>query len=150
MPEALSTGKTGYGSFLEIGDAARATATTWTELAQVSEIGGIERTQETTDKTHFRSPGGYREYAKHLRDGGEPSMTIHYDPTDPTYALLKAAYESDDAVAFRLHYSGFDDGHEFDALVISLSTSVPLDDLMTCSVTLRITGPVVDVDFSTP
>lgn len=127
----------GYGTTLfRIEDAVE------TEVARVMEISPPNRQGEPIDVTHLKSPDAYREFiGPALIDAGEVSLTLIYNPENPTQAQFDADFESREKVAFAIVLPN-DDAHrwDFNAFVTGIETPVPMEDKVTQSVTLKISG----------
>lgn len=130
-------GDFGFGTLLKFG----ATPTT---IARVTGISGPSYEMDTIDVTaHDSSTSYFREYIAGLRDAGEVTFDLNYDPDGTThkhasggvpYLLEQGTLEDFEIV--------FPDGTEvaFEALVISWEPDMPFDDKMTASATLKISG----------
>lgn len=110
-------------------------------IAEINSITGPNMTRDFIDVTSLDSTGGYREFIAGFRDGGEITLEMNFTPAG--FNDLKDDYESDvaqnytivlsDAAATTLGFSGF---------VTSLGVAVPIDDKVTCNVTIKISGQV--------
>jgi predicted secreted protein len=120
---------TGGGSFVKI--------------ANVSDLSGPEREREAIEVTAHDSPDQYREFVKGLKDGGEVSITLNYNPGDSGHKALDADFEEDGLRDYQVVLlPGDADEHtwEFSALITSLGDSFPVDDRMEREVTVKISG----------
>src|SRR5690349_5997020 len=61
--------------------------TVYETIANVTSISGPDRKRETIDVTAHDSPGQYMEFIGGLKDGGEVSLDINYDPAEDTHDL---------------------------------------------------------------
>lgn len=125
-----------YGSLLKLSG---------TTVAGVTNIGGPGLTLETIDVTNHSSASAWREFVGGLKDGGEVSLDIVFDPAETThknasggllYLLTTRASGS-----FSLTFS--DTGGtvwSFTAFVTSFEPGAPVADGLTAAVTLKITG----------
>jgi len=112
-------------------------------------IGGVEsitipETEMTDiDITTHDSTGGYKEYVGGLKDGGIVQINGKYDigNTGQTY-LRTAANQTGTAVACEITFS---DGStcSFDAVLKGYGVDNPLDEAVTFTASLRISGAVV-------
>lgn len=142
-----STAKIGLGALLKIGDGQ--SPEVFTAIANVVGFTGPAETMETVDITHLASTGGYREWLPHLKDGGEVSITMQYDPlaaTQGEVSGLKAKYDGRTLTNFQVDMSSqFASKNliSFSAYVTQLGMEVALDNVIQRPTTLRITGPVV-------
>src|SRR5680860_719809 len=85
------SGIDGFGAALERSDMA--TIPVFTEVANVTNLGGPKLSRSTTDVTAHDSPDAYMEFIGSLKDGGEVSMDINWDPRETTHANLLADFE---------------------------------------------------------
>lgn len=116
---------------------------TFEVIANVSDLSGPSREREAIEVTAHDSPNQYREFVKGLKDGGEVSLTLNYDPDVVTHQHLDADFEEDDLRAYQiLIFPGTADEYtwDFDALITNLEDSFPIDDRMERSVTVKISG----------
>jgi hypothetical protein len=70
-----------YGTLLKRGDGA--SPETFTTLAGVTNINPPQLTSDALDVTDHSS-GGYKKFIQGLKDGGEVSVDINYDPAETT------------------------------------------------------------------
>src|SRR5687768_227094 len=80
------SGRDGFGTQFKraIGTAP---GTTYEVIANVTNISGPSRSRETIDVTAHDSPDQYMEFIGGLKDGGEVSLDINYDPSETTHDL---------------------------------------------------------------
>lgn len=110
-------------------------------IAEINSIAGPGMTRDTIDVTNLDSTGGYREFITGFRDGGEVTLEMNF--TLDGYNQMKDDFEDDDTHDYQIVLP--DTGEttlEFAALVTSLPLSVPTDDKITISITLKVTGQV--------
>lgn len=124
----------GYGSKYEIKING-----TFVEMGEVTEITPGAPTTERVRATHMRSPNRRHEYIAGMIDVGEGSFAINWDPgsdTDTRIRALQTAGTTDE------HRITFPNGVQstFDAQVIGFSKVLPLEDRMTATVTVSVTG----------
>lgn len=118
-------------------------AGTFATIANVSDLSGPEREREAIEVTAHDSADQYREFVKGLKDGGEVSLTLNYDPGQSTHGDLDADFEEKDLRDYQLVIlPGDDDEHtwEFSALITSLGDAFPVDDRMEREATFKISG----------
>lgn len=128
----------GYGSTYEVWDASLATPA----LVAISEVFEINPGAETADRveaTHMGSPNRRREYIAGLIDSGEASFQINWVPNSDSDVLLRTLFESGDVVQ---HKVTFPNGVSvsYDASIIGYEKAVPLDDRMTATITVAVSG----------
>ena len=135
MSEAMS----GFGTKLKIGDGADPEV--FTELAEVNSVSGPGIALDTIDVTHDASPGGYKEYAAGLLDGGEIKLELNFLPANATQTGLLTALASRAAKNFKLEFPDSTvTTWSFAAFVTNFEPSAPVDGKLGASVTLKITG----------
>lgn len=110
-----------------------------TPIAEVNSIGGPDQTREQIDTTSLDTVGGYRTYMGSFKDGGEISLELNFS------AANWSGFQGDMDASAPVTYSiEFPDGtiFTFDAVCISMGVAVPLDDKITQSVTLKLSGGI--------
>lgn len=111
-------------------------------IAEVNSISGPNMSRDTIDVTSLDSTGGYREFIGGFRDAGEVSLEMNF--TLNGYDQMKDDFESSATMFYQIVLP--DTGNttlQFEGLVTSLGTEVPMDDKVTCSVTIKVSGAVV-------
>lgn len=111
-------------------------------FSSVGEITGITPpglSRETVDATHMQSPDGFREFIGSLKDGGEVSIEVNFDPDHADVAAALADLTSSTPGYYKIV---FPDTTEwgFAALMTGYETGDPLDDKMTATLTYKVTG----------
>lgn len=115
-------------------------------IANVGDIEGPGRAREAIEVTTHDSPDKYREFVKGLKDGGEVTLTINFDPGETSHQALDADFEEDELRAYQIvALPGEPDEMtcEFNALITDLSDSYPVEDKMEREVTIKISGKPV-------
>ena len=122
-------------------------ASTYTAIAQIRDLSGPSMSANAIESTH-RDGGGVKEFIAGLRDGGEVSFDIVYDPALTTHSasaaggvvtLLSAGTKN----GFQLVFADVGETTaEFDAIVTSFEPTMPIDDLQTADVTLKVSGAI--------
>lgn len=115
----------------------------YTVIANVSDLSGPSRSREAIEVTAHDSPDQYREFVKGLKDGGEVTATINYDPASAQIAALDADFEEDDLRNYQvviLPDTANEYTWQFAALITDLGDSFPVDDRMEREVTFKISG----------
>lgn len=118
-------------------------AGSYTVIANVSDLAGPSRSREAIEVTAHDSPHQYREFVKGLKDGGEVTLTLNYDPGESTHTALDADFEEDELRNYQIIVlPGEADEHTwtFSGLITDLSDSFPVDDRMEREVTFKISG----------
>lgn len=96
---------------------------------------------DTVDVTKQNSTTGYREFKAGLKDGGEWTISFHYDPD----AVIPAQGTSANLII--TWPSGATNKYMATALLTGRSTAAPLGDKMMCDLTFKVTG-VPDWDYT--
>lgn len=109
------------------------------QVAEVTEITPGAPTTERVRATHMQSPGRRHEYIAGMIDTGEGSFAINWIPGSGTDTLIRGLQSSG---ATEEHTIVFPNGVtvSFDAQVIGFSKVIPLEDRMTATITVSITG----------
>lgn len=112
-------------------------------IANVSNISGPSRSREAIEVTAHDSANQYREFVKGLKDGGEVTITVNYNPASTTIAALDTDFEED---ALRNYQIVLLPGEAneytwaFSGLITSIGDEFPIDDKMEREVTFKISG----------
>jgi predicted secreted protein len=133
----------GVGTIFKRGDGG--SPETFTAIAEVNSITGPGLTADFIDVTSLDSTGGYKEYIRGFRDGGDVTLNMNF--TLAGFNAMKDDYESPDAVNYQIILS--DTGNttiEFTGFVTDIPLSIQPDDKVTVDVTIKVTG---QVDIST-
>jgi predicted secreted protein len=112
-------------------------------VANVSDLSGPSRAREAIEVTAHDSPDQYREFVKGLKDGGEITLTLNYDPGNATHQALDDDFEEDALRDYQIIVlPGEADEHtwEFSGLITALSDSYPIDDRMEREATFKVSG----------
>lgn len=122
-----------------------APGTTYETIANVTSIGGPERTRETIDVTSHDSPDGWMEFIGGLKDGGEISLDVNYDPAEATHDLDD---DFDDVLPrnYRIVLlPDTDDEHtwQISGILTQLGDEFAYDDKMARTMTIKVTGKPV-------
>lgn len=126
----------GYGSVLVV------TSTTGElNLAQVRNISGPNSEFDDVDTTCLDSSSNFRTYIPGLANPGEVTMDLAYSSTVTTHKRL-AYYHGQRVLKTFTFYpnSTAGDADAFSAYVKSVSREVPAADLITCAVSLKVSG----------
>lgn len=115
------------------------------EIAYVTNIGGPGLARDTLESTHHRSTAMYRTFIKGLKDGGEVSLDLNFDPANATHnaaAGILADFANDvDISTWVITWP--DTGlttWTFDGIVTGFEPSAPFDDKLSATVTIKVSG----------
>lgn len=130
----MTDARIGYGTGLEVFSNGA-----WVEIAEVFMVTPGEATTDRVDATHMKSPGRRREYISGLIDSGEASFEINWIAGSDTDVLLRSLQTSGNNVDWRIT---FPNGVTvtFEASITGFSKAIPLDDKMTATLTLAVSG----------
>jgi len=126
----------GYGSVLVV-----TTTTGDANIAQLRNISGPGVTASDVDTTTMDSSTNYRTFVAGLLDSGEVSATMVYSTTAVTHKRLAYYMGQRSVKGFKL-YHGSTAGTEqtFSAYIKGLGREIPMDDVITADLTLKVTG----------
>jgi len=132
---------TGYGAVLQVHDGGD--PGTFVNIGQVRELSGPSFSLDTAEAT-VMAGSGWKEYLPTLRDGGEVSLTVAFDPTLATHDAstgLLSLLVSGTKRRFKLLFpSPLTVSWTFEGYVTSFEPSFPIDDVMTADITIKVTG----------
>ncbi|MCK8780561.1 phage tail protein [Rhizobium sp. NTR19] len=134
----MTDARIGYGTKYAIWDAD-ADPAAFAEIAEVFSVTPGAASADRIDATHMQSPGRRREYIAGLIDNGEASFEINYIPGSDTDILLRTLMDSGQTVQHRIT---FPNGVTvtYDASIIGYEKSIPVDDRMTATITVAVSG----------
>jgi predicted secreted protein len=133
----------GYGSVFEI--VSDSSPDLYVALSEVKSITPPSADVDQVEVTHMQSPNRYREFISGLIDGGEASFEMNFIPgstsDDRIFELLSLPVGQSRRRSCRI---SFPNGvtWTFDGEVTGYEPTVPFDDAMTATVTLKVTGGV--------
>lgn len=123
------------GTTLSIGE-------TPTTVAGLTSINGLELSADTIDVTSLDSVGGYREFLGGFKDGGEVTLEGYFDPTTGKgQKELYDLFESGEVEAFVITFPAkLGASWEFDGIVTAFGTGADLEDPLSLSCTIKVSG----------
>lgn len=132
----------GYGSRLLL--ESLLSPSQFYDLAEVFNITPPSAAADQIDVTHMQSPERRREFISGLIDPGECSFEMNYIPGSSADDELNAILDADPDERRRTWRIIYPNNivHTFDAELTGYEPSVPTDDKMTATVTLKVTGVV--------
>ena len=143
MPKK-STGKAGIGVILQRGNGA--SPEVFATVANVTTLSAAGVTVNMIDATHLDSPDFYAEFIPGLKTASEWTLTIQYDPSDPTLngtTGMRKQMEDRTISTYRINTVAIDleVSLEADCYVSELGNiEISPEAIMTQSVTLRPSG----------
>lgn len=116
----------------------------YAKIGDTRDINGPGLTRDTHETTTRDSPNGYKEFIGGLRDGGEVTVDITYSKTGSAYTDLLADFHENTAHNYKLKFvDGTSREWQFAALVTGMPLQAPLDDKLSLTVPMKITGKPV-------
>lgn len=136
----------GYGTSLSY--STNGTTSTLVKIAQVRSISGPDYSADNPECTTLDSTSRVREFAAGLIDPGELTFEIIYDASDTTHKALVDLMSKQVKSLFEVVYPTTTQDENFVGFVSGLGIERPLDDVITASVSIKITGST-DFGYST-
>lgn len=126
----------GYGTLLQ-----RAGVT----LVETVKIGGPSQKADMKETTNMLSPSTYKEFIAGLREGGDVTIEGNYLPKEATNSqtTLRTDFENGTSASWAIIFPNALGTLTFTAFVSAISPAIPLDDRITYTATLKITGKPV-------
>lgn len=125
----------GYGITIET-----TTSTGTMPLAYVRSVSGPSATVDDVDTTTLDSTGGFRTFIAGLIDGGEVEMELVYDPSVASHATLGTRFKARTAHTYTITHPSTTSNAPFSGYIKGMSREIPLDDVVTCTVTFKVSG----------
>lgn len=119
--------------------------TVFETIANVTSIGGPERTRETIDVTAHDSPDGWMEFIGGLKDGGELTCEINYDPAETTHDIDDDFDDTTPRNWQVVILPETEDEHTWaiSGILTNVGDEFPYDDKMARSITIKVSGKPV-------
>lgn len=131
-----------FGTLLKLGDGA--SPEVFTTIAGVTNVGGPALGLDTVEVTSHDSTDGWEEFVGGILRSGEVSLDINYDPAGVTHDATTGLIADMVARTVRNFELIFPDDvattWDFAALVTGFEPGAPVDDKLSASVTLKVTG----------
>lgn len=138
---AATVGTSGFGTLLKRGDGT--SNETFTTVAEVVNISGPGESLELIDATHMESPSSYREYIPSLLDSGEVTFDMNFLPNDANQSGLRTDLTGRTKRNWQLVFTDSNTTtYSFAGYVTSIEPSAQIDDKLSASATIKVTGPV--------
>lgn len=138
----MADGTIGYGTTFAIEDDASPQA--YVALGEVFNVSPPSFTTDTVDVTHMTSPNRTREFTAGLTDPGECSVEMNFVPgsaSDLRILAILALPLSERKKSCKITYPNTKT-RTFDGIFTNYEAAVPNEDKMTCTLTMKVTGPV--------
>jgi predicted secreted protein len=115
---------------------------TFTDVADVTSVEVLAIKVDTIDTSSHDSADAWREFTGGMKDGGELSMAINYDP-----AAHGTIISSVGGAPIKHKVTLTDAGAAvvaFDGIITGVKVTAPMDDKLTATVTVKVSGePVI-------
>lgn len=106
---------------------------------EVIEISPAEPSRETKEKTHFKSPGGVKEFLGGLIDPGECEVTVQHDQNADLSALV--GYLQEDAPRpWGIDFADAGGVEKFNGILTNIGRSTPMGDLLKTKLKFKLSG----------
>jgi predicted secreted protein len=116
-----------------------------TTILEVGDITGPALKVGTMDTTSHSSTGGWREFITTIKEGGQVTFPINYDPAAATHGIAGLLDDFIDGTLKAFTVTFTDTGGtiwDFYAYVIGFIPSMPVEGKLSATVTLLISGAV--------
>lgn len=125
-----------FGTQLQRGDGG--SPETFAAIANATSITPPALERETLDVTSHGSPDQWREYLGGLKDGGEVSIDINYDPR--LHDALVADFDDQNPRNYKVVWPGTLGSWSFAAILKGFEPEAPHDDKLAASLTFQVSG----------
>ncbi|MEU3161409.1 phage tail tube protein [Streptomyces griseoincarnatus] len=130
-------GMDGFGVQLKRGDGAEPEV--FTKIADVTSLNPPNISRETLDVTSHDSPNGWMQFLGSLKDPGEVSADVNYQPSE--HDLLVSDFEDATPRNYQIVFPDADvTTWEFPAILTAFEPETPYDDKATASLTWKVSG----------
>lgn len=116
-------------------------ATSTGEVSQVRSISGPGAEMDDVDTTTMDSSSGFKTFVAGLGDGGDVTLDLIYDPTATVHKVLHRQMTGRTTRRYTVyHGSSTGDTDVFVGYVKGMNREIPMDDVISCEVTIKVTG----------
>lgn len=125
------------------------------KVAEVLSITPPSATRDTIDTTTHDSTGDYREFITSLIDAGEATILVNHNPGSVDDLAIQGAFADGDVIGFAIDLNkpgSPTQQRTSGSCVVSgyAPADVVIDDKMTATLTLKVSGPLVFADAPAP
>jgi hypothetical protein len=136
---AVSIATSGFGVKLQRGDGA--VTEVFADLLEVKSISGPSMSAETIDVTHMTSPNNTREFLASLIDPGELTFDVNFLPGNTGHQTLLEDMRDSVKSNYKLIFTDSPaTTWSFTGYVTGVDVNAALDDVLSASITIKITG----------
>ena len=142
----MSDGTIGINTTLAYGTD---TSTTVTLIGNISSLGGPNQTRTSIDKSTFDSSDNYKEFMPGMIDAGEITAEFNYDGSAAgTANNLNTLLQDTSTSATKIWTVTCPDTSKWQGsgFISALSPTIPMDDKITQSLTIKLTGKTTFTD----
>lgn len=130
----------GIGTEVAIG---RGATPTWTPLVGVKDVTLPEATADKIDVTHMGSPNFTKQYIRGLKDNGDVTFEVIWEPGSDTDTLLSSLDESEgEIVQIRFTIAGVTAPFTYRGFLSTYKRTAPVGDAMMSEVTFSVSEKV--------
>lgn len=132
------SGVNAFGTVLARGDGATPTEV-FTPIANITSLNPPGMSRETLDMTAHDSPEAWMQFLGGLKDGGEVSADINYNPA--VHDALVSDFDDDDPRNYAITFPDADETTwTFAAILTGFEPEAPYDDKLAASLTWKVSG----------
>ncbi|MEU0245171.1 phage tail tube protein [Streptomyces sp. NPDC006235] len=136
------SGVDAFGIALKRGDGAPTEA--FVTIGKVTGVNGPEIERETYDVTAHDSVDGWREFIGGLKDAGEVSINLNYDPR--VHDDLVADFEDTKPRNYRMVFPNGIGQWDLKLILSGFSQEAPVDDKLSAELKFKVSGKPVIVE----
>ncbi|MFE9737342.1 phage tail tube protein [Streptomyces sp. NPDC006477] len=130
-------GLNGFGVQFKRGDGAGPEV--FTAIANVSNVGGPSLSRNTVDVTAHDSPEGWAEHVGGIKEGGEATVDVNYDPA--AHDTLIADFNDVDPRNYKIVFPDPDaTTWSFAAVMTGFQPTAPVDGKLSASLKFKLSG----------
>jgi len=138
-----SNASLGYGSVFAI--MAENSPDNFVDIGEITNISPPSFSLDQVDVTHMQSPNNYREFIPGLIDPGEASFDMNFVPGSASdlriQELMNLSPGTDHRRTMKITYPNHVTW-SFSGMVTGYEPAVPVDDKMTATVTIKVSGQI--------
>lgn len=138
-----SAGTMGTTTVLKMGNGG--SPETFTTIAEITSVTPPALSKDSVEVTNMDSPQRFREFIPGLKDGGEVTVEVNWLPGDPTHDASSgyvAQFMDDDNHNFQIDIASQPRvTWAFRGHISSISPEAPLDDKLSNTIVIKVSGP---------
>jgi len=114
-----------------------------TEIGYVIDLAASGKSKTMIDKTHFKSPDGYKEYIAGMKEPGSWTFTVLYNPSSSADLTIQNGFESTDFVPVVIDVAGSGTTLNFSGSISEVGMALSMEDVIKQDVTIQQSGKMV-------